>query len=293
MPPLYGFNCHLPLADQLDRVRACGLAVVRVDFNWAFIEPSRGDFRWDQTDTLVDEASARGLWLYPTLAHPPPWAGINGGLNDLPRSADDWYGFVASVVRRYHPRITAWSLWNEPNAGPITPEQYVQVILMPGAAAIRTYGPGSLVCGPELMTEHSWPTWLRRCLQLGGASFDAISVHNYASDGRAVVRNLFGGGWSWPWSDPPVIKIVQETGQAAKPLLLTETGWNTAEVTEAQQASYYDQLMEALERRSSPASVLGYHFRDEQPRDWGIVHEDLSPKPAFYTIQRRLGVPVG
>jgi site-specific recombinase XerC len=38
---------------------------------------------------------------------------------------------VASVASRYRDRISAWSLWNEPNQGPITPSQYLH-LLEPG-----------------------------------------------------------------------------------------------------------------------------------------------------------------
>ena len=37
-----------------------------------------------------------------------------------------------------------------------------------------------------------------------------------------------------------------ETGAAGKPLWLTETGWNTADVSEDQQASYIDQVLESF-----------------------------------------------
>jgi polysaccharide biosynthesis protein PslG len=290
---LYGMNTHLPPPDHLDRLVAAGLRVARVDFNWAFIQPAPDRYEWAQTDRLLAEAAARALWLYPTLAHPPAWASGGGDWNSLPTSADLWYGFVASVVSRYHDRISAWSLWNEPNQGPITPAQYVNVVLEPGARAIRTYAPGSLVCGPELSTEGDWPSWLRQCLQRGGTFLDAVSVHSYQRNGREVVRAVLGGGWRWPWQDPPVVMVLQRADMAETPLLLTETGWNTVRVSEAEQASYYDQLLEALEGRAEPALVVGYQLADEPaPEQWGVLRQDLSPKPAYDVIRRRL-VPAG
>jgi hypothetical protein len=47
---LYGMNTHLPPPDHLDRLVAAGLRVARVDFNWAFIQPTPDRYEWAQTD---------------------------------------------------------------------------------------------------------------------------------------------------------------------------------------------------------------------------------------------------
>jgi hypothetical protein len=74
----YGINAHLPSSVLLDRVAAAGIAWIRVDFNMDQIQPAPGQYNWALTDQVVQDARARGLHLYPTLAYAPPWA--NGGV---------------------------------------------------------------------------------------------------------------------------------------------------------------------------------------------------------------------
>ena len=60
----YGINVHLASGALLDRVAAAGIAWVRVDFNWWMMAPARGVYDWARTDTVVDEARARGLQIH-------------------------------------------------------------------------------------------------------------------------------------------------------------------------------------------------------------------------------------
>jgi beta-galactosidase GanA len=68
----YGINAHLPSSVLLDRVAAAGIAWIRVDFNMDQIQPAPGQYNWALTDQVVQDARARGLHLYPTLAYAPP-----------------------------------------------------------------------------------------------------------------------------------------------------------------------------------------------------------------------------
>ena len=43
-----------------------------------------------------------------------------------------------------------------------------------------------------------------------------------------------------------IIPILRQAGMMGKPRWLTETGWDTHKVSEAQQANYLDQLLESF-----------------------------------------------
>jgi hypothetical protein len=289
----YGINTHLPPPAHLDRVAAAGIAWIRVDFNMDQLQPAPGQYNWALTDQVVQDARARGLHLYPTLAYAPPWANGGGGRN-VPPDPEAWYGFVATVVLRYRDRIRHWGMWNEPNlkgfwSGSVA--QYVNGVLEPGALAVREYAPEGLVCGPDLAMERDWASWLRTILSRGGHRLDVVTQHSYQASGREVLRRMGGTGWRWPWQDPTVREIMAETGAAGKPLWLTETGWNTADVSEDQQASYIDQVLEGFPSYGI-GKVFVYQLADEAHPVWyGVLHQDLTPKPAYLVYQRRTAAP--
>jgi hypothetical protein len=285
----YGINAHLPSGVLLDRVAAAGIAWIRVDFNWFLMQPEPGVYDWTLTDAVVHEARARGLYLYPTLAYTPAWAAGGGGRN-VPPNPTDWYGFVATVVWRYRDHIQHWGMWNEPNqkgfwSGSVA--QYINNVLELGAQAVRAYAPQGLVCGPDLAMERDWASWLRTILSRGGPRLDMVTQHSYQENGREVLRRMGGTGWRWPWQDPTVREIMAQTGTADKPLWLTETGWNTADVSEDQQASSIDQVLEGF-RAYGIAKVFIYQLVDDVHPEWqGVLRQDFTPKPAYLVYQQR------
>jgi polysaccharide biosynthesis protein PslG len=284
----YGINAHLPSSAMLDRVAAAGMAWIRVDFNWVTMEPARGVYDWTLTDTVVTEARAHGLNIYATLAYSPAWANGGQAPNTPPLNADDWYNFVYETVSRYRDQVQHWGMWNEPNfkafwSGSVT--EYLQMILEVGARAVRDVQ-GGLVLGPELGMEDDWWVWFAQILAQKPDDLDIVTIHSYQDSGHDVLRRVSGP--VPPWDRPTVRDVMQATGTTGKPLWLTETGWNTADVSEDQQASSVDQVLEGFQS-AGIAKVFVYQLVDEVYPEWhGILHQDLSPKPAYEAYQRRI-----
>jgi hypothetical protein len=139
-------------AQTLSELRKLGVDYVKVFVPWAAVAPAptsrtqpagfkAGDpaayplANWAPYDTIIKDAEARGIGVDLTLSGPPPeWAagaGAPPGIHPQwkPRAAD--YGqFVDAVGVRYSghytppgvsaplPRVSFWSIWNEPNYGP-------------------------------------------------------------------------------------------------------------------------------------------------------------------------------
>ncbi|MGI8573089.1 MAG: hypothetical protein ACR2L9_10770 [Solirubrobacteraceae bacterium] len=138
----------------LDLLRRLGANVVRIEVPWASLAPdptSRtppAHFRagdpasypapgWAPYDAIVRAAQSRGIGVYLTLGPPPPlWAGGLGAPESSGRLAADWRpstadfrAFVRAMGTRYSgsytppgqatplPRVSFWSIWNEPNYG--------------------------------------------------------------------------------------------------------------------------------------------------------------------------------
>ena len=285
----YGINVHLPSSALLDRVAAAGIAWIRVDFNWFMMEPARGVYDWTTTDAVVSDARARGLNIYATLAYSPAWA--NGGQtpNSPPVDPHDWYTFVHTTVCRYRGSVQHWGMWNEPNFEHFfsgSPQQYIDIILRVGFQAVRDADPSAYVLGPELAQEGSWWLWLYAVLEQAAEAIDIVTQHSYQDTGQDVLQRL--GGPVEPWNRPTVRGIMKATGPEAKELWLTETGWNTAGVSEEVQAAYYEQVLEGVEAYEWLDKVFFYQLIDEQdsPDQWGILRVDLTPKPAYEAYLR-------
>ena len=147
---------------SLDELRGLGVQSIHSLVVWAQVAPDRGSAtrpagfdatdpaaydraKWAKWDTLVREATARGLGLILTPTLPVPvWAG------DCPAdpakacvnrpSAKEFGRFVAAVAKRYSgtypdpdnagrvlPRVSRWSFLNEPNLGAWLSPQYKKI----------------------------------------------------------------------------------------------------------------------------------------------------------------------
>jgi polysaccharide biosynthesis protein PslG len=287
----YGINVHLPSSVLLDQVAEAGIAWIRVDFNWVTMEPARGVYDWNLTDYVVSEARARGLNIYATLAYSPAWANGGQAWNRPPVDPRDWYTFVYTTVSRYRGSVQHWGMWNEPNfkhffSGSL--EQYIDTILRVGAQAVREADPSGYVLGPELAQEDDWWRWLYTVLDQAAEAIDIVTQHSYQDTGREVLRRL--GGPVPFWNRPTVRDVMAWTGTEGKALWLTETGWNTAVMSEEAQADSYEQVLEGVAGYEWLDKVFFYQLVDEpdSPDQWGILRVDLSPKLAYETYQRSI-----
>ncbi|HWE32057.1 MAG TPA: hypothetical protein VG410_01150 [Solirubrobacteraceae bacterium] len=134
-------------------LRHIGVDVIKVYLPWGSIAPDPGVRQppagfnaadpasydaagWTVYDTIVSDARALGVRVALTIGGPPPlWAAGAGAPRGKPHpqwrpSASDYGAFVTAVGRRYSghytppaavtplPRVSFWSIWNEPNYGP-------------------------------------------------------------------------------------------------------------------------------------------------------------------------------
>jgi hypothetical protein len=303
----YGVNIHAPQGQQLgfilDRVHAAGIGWVRIDFVWANVETSPGVFDWSVYDALANAAMARGIGIYATLAYTPAWATHGPATTGVPDDPARWADFCARAAQRYAFSIQHWGLWNEPNLSRFwsgTRQQYIDDILVPGANAIHGANAAAKVGGPELahVSSTQWFYWLRDVLAQAAGRLDFVSHHVYDSDGSGAVTNRlngstpFGGDPSlWTLIDPSVKEVLQDAGWWGKPFWLTETGWESAGVSEAGQAADYTGLLDdwftGAGGRSWVQQLFFYEVEDPpgSPSTWGILREDGSQKPAYVAYE--------
>lgn len=271
-----GIVNHIPTAAHLDRVEALGVGWIRIDFIWAWVEFERDRFDWAVYDRIVADAEARGIRIFATIAATPEWATSGDEGPGVPSSSEDWREFCYRAAARYRGRIAMWGMWNEPNLDRFwhgSRQDYIELILRPGADAIHEADPDALVGGPELahLDGEYWDGWLTDCIQAAFEELDVVTHHVYPDGVRAEgVRRKLNEGGDYPWEPSSVRKVLRQAGWYGRPFWLTETGVESDTQGEPLQAIFYEDLL----RDWFPAG---------EPAEWvdGIIFYELLDNPSF------------
>lgn len=288
---VYGLNSHLPSQSDLEMIKTAGFDWVRFDFNWFQLEPNNNNFQWQVTDGVVNKAHDLGLNMFATLSYTPKWASANPncvanhpgpeGCNTQPfSSVAEWQDFVTKCVNRYKGKISHWGMWNEPNLDHFycgTEDQYINDILIPGAAAAKAADPNAVVCGPELAGVrgsddwhgddgtcvfgqcifNGWEISLANILDKAGNHIDVITHHFYKDDAHELAAILLEGQFEIIIQVSHSLKEIVEGHGQGQELWLTEWGWQTkkyggynggGDYTEQQQADYSAQFFAIREQ---------------------------------------------
>jgi beta-xylosidase len=278
---------------ELAGIAATGAPWVRTDLTWYYIEPSRGQWRWDVTDRVVADAARHHLRIELILGYAPPWAMVLGQ-PDPAAFAE----FAAAAVDRYGRTVNTWEIWNEENmswAWPTVSADAYGKLLQAAYSAIHAKQPaatvlmGGLGRAPDAATRSQTPyTFVSQLLTAGyGASFDAVAFHPY----------------TFPdWPDEPVRAgepeyqngmaemvsvqdLLAQYGLGRKRFWVTEFGAPTGnignDVTPQTQA---DMITRAYKRFTSynwAGPFFVYSWRDDGSDTFGLLESDGVRKPAY------------
>jgi hypothetical protein len=293
LPGRIGMNVHVPSPAIVDDVAEnLGVPWLRLDFDWFRIEPERGVFRWEALDRAIARAAERGMEILATLAYTPAWASPNPAapkISDPPASTADWTDFVGQALLRYRDRVRYWQFWNEPNitdfwTGSMT--EYRTRILEPAAAVLRSVDAGLQVVAPGLANLRDWRDWFTEAMVAKDA-IDVIDHHSYATTGEEAIVNLRRDGLQ-----PSLQTLRRELGVDDKPFWITETGRRS---DAGNQPAYYEDILIVLQRETWVNRLFFFHYTDGPGQGnggFGIVNEDLSPKPAYRSLQAVLRAAV-
>lgn len=277
--PMVTLNTELALAHTLN------VADVRIEFPWPLMEPSRGVFDWTRADVIVAAAAALGVVLQPVLVYSPSWAAA--AFNSAPSPAD-WSAFVTAFITRYRTAFPVVEMWNEPDAGQAAhywqdgDNAYVQDILIPGYAAVKSVNPaiqvemGAPACATCGFIDAIYADG-------GGNSFDIAAYHDYNGDpiGAAELTH----------------QSLLAHGQGNKPIWVGEYGVSENTVTDTQQQAL---VTAGLTQPGWPAMAQWYNLRDDfaltccppaigsGTSKWGVVQHDDTLKNAFATMKAML-----
>lgn len=187
-----------------------------------------------------------------------------------------------------------WQFWNEPNVREFWSGSMVQYrtgIFEPAAEVARSLDPALRIVAPGLANLRDWRDWFREVLK-ARASIDVVNHHNYATSGRDAILDLERDRLF----QPSLRTLIAEQGVEDRPFWLTETGRRS---DAGNQREYYEDVVVVLQERNWVERVFFFHYTDGPAQGddgFGIVNEDLTPKPAYHVLQsvlRPAGVAAG
>ncbi len=286
-----------------------GGVMIRRDFSWNEIEPTKGTFDFTAYDALVAQAKAATITLLGTLDYGVPWANAssNGDIDYPPTDPQDYADYAAAVAARYAGSVDTWEIWNEPNNGfrfwkPTLsgdPAAY-GALLEATFTTVHAKAPtakvmlGGTVFTPQLITG-AMP-WLEQAYDAHpdlAQHFDVAGVHTYMSYPPQLAPEL------GQLADAPLEQKIQmhawllaQHGASATPISITEIGWPVyGEVDEATQARYTVRAT-LIAVRAGASGVFWYTLRDGPnptaypPEDaFGLMHHDSTPKPVYTALK--------
>ena len=333
--PVLGVNAQfifpLPgevIAAQLDAMARSGVRMLRMDADWALMEPvppaadGTHKWRWSRHDPFVEQFARRGLEWLPILGYSTRWSGrIAGDVHSPPKDIGQYAAFTRAFAERYGERGSFWrehpdlpykpvkryEIWNEPNLakafwkpGPADPGTFARLYLA-ARAQIKAVDPAATVITGGLAGRDDAPSFAKRMFrgvpELRGR-VDGFGFHPY---GRTAEESYF--------RTRDMRKALDSVGARGVPLDITEVGWSSPPgargkkgrvVSERQRVRFLRDVTRVYPRSDCGVRIFAAHtwISFEQnaadPEHWfGIWNANGTPKPsgtAYVRELRRSGV---
>lgn len=324
----------------LDMAVDMGAGWIKQQFPWAEIEFSKGNYydtknnqsAWAKFDTIVDLAQQRGLRIIARLDSTPEWARTDDSMSPAVRDAlsgnakvppapghvIDFADFVSTFVSRYHGRVAAIQIWNEPNLHDEWPtgvdaKSYVN-LLSAGYLAAKHADPNVIVLAAPLATNKETLAFngnlneldYLQAMYYAGARpfFDVMSANAYGKDS--------------PPEDPPsrdklnfrrvelLRKVMERNDDSNKAIWFNEYGWNASpasmspqdlpwgRVTPEQQADYTVRGIEYARQYWPWAGVFTIWYlrqvgdipQTKSEYYFSMVNPEFVPQPVYSAVQQ-------
>lgn len=287
----------------LDEMQSLGVQNVRILIPWNNIEPAPGYWNWSTVDTLVNAAAERNMGILGVLNATPAWAVQPGypAVAAPPADNTQYAQFASAVAQRYAGKVSAYEVWNEPNAAPSwypapDPAAYTK-LLQAAYPAIKAADPNATVIGGVVGWVTDTPglainaaSYVQGMYDNGAQGyFDALSFHPYQ------YQVPFGNGTPYGPNAPinQLETIHQEmvaAGDGSKQIWATEYGEPTSVVDNNTQASFISNFLNSWSSINYTGPMFIYTTRDRNTGSTsdqdtlGVFQTDWTPKPAANVI---------
>ena len=309
-------------SSQLSAIASSGITLGRIDARWWNVEPKppsggQHSYNWSMYDSIAQAMAQHGIRWYPIIGYSTSWSGLTPGMDVsqvAPSHVADYAYYAFAFAKRYgrggsfwraHPSlpqlpVTSYEIWNEENSTAFwqpqsdSPEAYAD-LYMAARNAIRSADPHAdvVVGGLALGTGGGGPDeiqFLQRMFahrpDLRG-NIDAVGLHPY----QATVADVYARIAAFRTA-------LDQLAGPQVPIEITEVGWSTVKVSDAERAADLTNLVDELPRSDCNISRL-ITFNWVSPEqsaanadDWfGIFNHNGTPKPsgsAFVTAVRTM-----
>jgi hypothetical protein len=262
----YGIQSHATIGNPKDTVNVVknqlGLQWMKVQLEWALVQPNPDTLDWFHYDGIVNDASEQGLNLMFSVVGAPTWTRSAGDHKGPPDDFNQYANFVQQMVQRYQGKVHAVEIWNEQNldrewttpAG-MVPEVYVD-FLSRAYNAIKAVDPDIIVISGALSPTGpgDWVRWaddfeyMERAIAAGMLDVtDCVGAHHngynlppnvafdqtgsYAEVDTAIFRGPYDNPyhlWSFKTTLDTYAQMIDDASSDKK-LCVTEFGWATSE----------------------------------------------------------------
>jgi hypothetical protein len=301
----------------LSAIAQSHIGYIRLEFNWAEIEPAPGTFDFSHYDPLVQQAAVHHLRVLALLLDAPSWASsrpAQGGVAGLypPRDAATFSAFAAACVARYghhgsfwraHPGlrylpVLGWEVWNEPNLeqfwAPVPSTSGYAGLLRAVYSAVKQVDRSSTViaAGGAFTSSGAVTRWIDALYRAGARGhFDAFGIHPYAPSVNSAYGRITA-----------VRAALDHHRDRRRSVWVTEFGWaggppNPFIVDPKGQRAGVSALLRLVLRHRGSLRLSGFVYFDwkdpvQQGSDhaWayhlGLLDSQLRPKPLYAPFVR-------
>ncbi|MGJ6126114.1 cellulase family glycosylhydrolase [Mycolicibacterium sp. Y3] len=294
-------------AQALDAMQALGVDTVRVGVFWGGIEQAPGVYNWSALDGLINAAAERNMGVLAAVTTTPPWAATPGSAPYYtpPANPQTFGNFTGVLAGRYAGKISAYEVWNEPNAAFFyspkpDPASYTELLKAaypkikaadPNATVIGGVVGSGVTIGDTTMN----PVDFVEGMYAAGAegSFDALSFHPYQyttkfSEGADLANSPIN-------QLTDIRNLMVANGDASKQIWSSEYGLPTNVVGEQQQADYIQDMVTDWRTLPYAGPAFIYTLRDtntgstNDEDNFGVYRTDWTPKAAVAVIKSLTG----
>jgi len=284
VPNGLGVNIHIivPRDNSIEMLAKAGFRWIRMDLAWEQVEHERGLYDFSGYDKLMSQLYRHGLRAIFILDY-----GNKLYQEGAPRSSDARAAFVRfahATLQHYRHAGVVWEMYNEPNIRFWKPEpnvnEYIQLAKDVGRE-VRENEPDEWYIGPGVAGMDM--KFLDACLDGGLLDYwDAVSAHPY----RPKAPETVAADYERLESD-----IADHSAGKHVPIICSEWGYTDLAVGQEVQSQYV--VREYLTNLSHGIPItIWYDWSDDaldkrNPGEahFGIVSNDLSPKPALASVQ--------
>ncbi|MDI9917078.1 cellulase family glycosylhydrolase [Rhodococcus sp. IEGM 1379] len=292
----------------IEDIRDSGSDWIRFDFDWSFIESTKGTFDWSGTDRLVEAAKATGLHVLGLMTYTPEWArdpsDSEADSHSRPADPTSFGHFAGIAAERYTDSVSAWEIWNEPNLqsffNPVPDVSFYSELLTAASTSIKKVQPNATIVSGGLSpatdngTDISPTTFLSDLYDAGaGSQFDVVGMHPYSYP--ALPSDALTQSWNSFYRMRFMHDTMVTNGDTAKSIWATEfgspTGSSPEAVTKAVQAEILRDGINEARRLGFVSKLFVYSLQDrgsdlgDREQNFGLLDTNSDPKPAMTVLE--------